>query len=1149
MATLYNENSAALINGNFDFSLVKVEVPPEFNALGSTISHNRRVDAEEGILHKTARRLGALFGDVLPGCKDLCRAYGKRVSEISSMPNINPQKGSERETIFSSHLGADTTSIWAAATSGTSAIAVHLLACMLARIFTGPEAISVWVELVQKQKERIRSQQDDVLYAHENQALVLAAQQDIQRSDLAKWDASARAWLQSADEAKTRQHKQAMLILANASVPINSETQVYPSVIKAWSVALEAMNSLVKGIPQRVHDGAALLALSSWHLYPDMVFYGESCVEVKQKDPLFDSAAILTLGLQQVRNDTKSVYWSLPLAYLQHYGHPIRTCRTLDQENVRISFQQFAFVLIGCLFESWQEFASDNEQGIQWLKQLGRVCRVSTDYRIDQAHARPCAWLVYLLQSIGGLNDCDESEKRTARQLMNLGRRKSKFIQFPGSVIRPLPVFDMSRIDTLLPLCSTVQHRVELLRRYCSSLGLDGSDFLILLQPAEYPKHAEYATVKPVTPGSSKRMFDGSFTENGRLVPRHIRWVSLTFRQLQLCNRYIEVFTGLFTATHHLKTLKDREVKMINHGVDDILRMGNPDSIQEEGFRLDGSSGQVYNGRDLIYNRQTPRDREKHIQSLGPLSFEEDVGQSIWNGSHPAPTNVVYMDQSRRSELVPSVTQSVKSNTPPLSTRAPKRSRNRDHAHLRAEISELEEVIAICERKRYVESLGELYLPISEYPKEPSNTNKYTWTSNGILGDEMKSSLSSSQKDLVFSRKEEFLEALQDLIYKLQHYARFMITTSIYHFAGASCLAALYSFRPLETLQQPMLSPQLLKDFATEINLEPGKVAEFMSQGSRNGPGDQIRLLTSCTMMAEVYKLLPGATVSTLIVNQTLTEAKWLPSSYGTAPLTREQAFAGIAMFESGTCNIDPQSLSEVFAMSSGNSLFVSGALLCDPFEVPASNEIRRVIGNVGRAGLTFLISPPEVKVREADAEKWMAINHNKFDGKPEDHFEQTSIHLSFTEYEIPLVTEGSQRHIIDRAVVLVETLISIYDGGRWVGEADILKALNGDCARATGCELASGIHVQHKAAFAEQFPKDSGNLVTSVENWDELIEAPSKGQIAVRAHGNWLARLAATAICARLSIRPFMLPKEVCWQCCQAATTGLENDRLGLIY
>lgn len=52
--------------------------------------------------------------------------------------------------MFASHLGADSTSIWAAVTSGPGAIAVHLLACMLARLFTDLEAISVWVELVEE---------------------------------------------------------------------------------------------------------------------------------------------------------------------------------------------------------------------------------------------------------------------------------------------------------------------------------------------------------------------------------------------------------------------------------------------------------------------------------------------------------------------------------------------------------------------------------------------------------------------------------------------------------------------------------------------------------------------------------------------------------------------------------------------------------------------------------------------------------------------------------------------------------------------------------------------------------------------------------------------------------------------------------------
>jgi hypothetical protein len=58
------------------------------------------------------------------------------------------------------------------------------------------------------------------------------------------------------------------------------------------------------------------------------------------------------------------------------------------------------------------------------------------------------------------------------------------------------------------------------------------------------------------------------------------------------------------------------------------------------------------------------------------------------------------------------------------------------------------------------------------------------------------------------------------------------------------------------------------------------------------------------------------------------------------------------------------------------------------------------------------------------------------------------------------LVTEGIQRHIIDCPVVLLEILISIYDGGMWVGEVDILKALSGDCACATSCNLASGLYV-----------------------------------------------------------------------------------------
>ncbi|KAE9373081.1 hypothetical protein N431DRAFT_544236 [Stipitochalara longipes BDJ] len=350
LATMHSENSVALANLNFDFTLVKLEAPIEYSGLGQTISLKRKIDAEEGALHKTARRLAGLFGGSLPQSDNLFRAYGTRVSEISSMPAINPRGGIDKEGIFASHIGADTASIWAAVTSGSAAIAVHLLACMLARMFTGPEAISIWVELIQKQKELICSQNKSQLYSGEHQAAVLAAHQDISRNDLANWDASARAWLQSADQAMEQQYKQTMLILNNTCIPVNNEPETYASVMKAWTVALEAMNNLVKGMPQRVHDGAALLAISSWHLYPDLVVYGNSCVEVKQKDPIFDRAALLTLGLQQVKEDTKSVHWSLPLACLQYYGHPVETSRTVGEENSRITRPQFAYIILGCIF-------------------------------------------------------------------------------------------------------------------------------------------------------------------------------------------------------------------------------------------------------------------------------------------------------------------------------------------------------------------------------------------------------------------------------------------------------------------------------------------------------------------------------------------------------------------------------------------------------------------------------------------------------------------------------------------------------------------------------------------------------------------------------------------------------------------------------
>ena len=77
-----NENSFSLVNINADFSLLKVEAPVEYQGLGAALSTWRRENAENGPLHRTARKLGALFEQIIPPIKTPAEAYGKRVSEI-----------------------------------------------------------------------------------------------------------------------------------------------------------------------------------------------------------------------------------------------------------------------------------------------------------------------------------------------------------------------------------------------------------------------------------------------------------------------------------------------------------------------------------------------------------------------------------------------------------------------------------------------------------------------------------------------------------------------------------------------------------------------------------------------------------------------------------------------------------------------------------------------------------------------------------------------------------------------------------------------------------------------------------------------------------------------------------------------------------
>jgi hypothetical protein len=198
MATLGNMQ-LALVSGqqqttlsaatfNFDFTLMKVAPPKEYEGLGQCLSVRRKAEAEDGLLHAVARKLGALFAGDVPAVPNLISAYGERASEISLNPKANPAC-SRTYSVFADHVGADATSLWAAATSGRSAITIHLLSCMLARIWSSAEAISIWTELVASRKDQLRRRLENDEFQMSD---ATSTRIEITRDQLAAWDNSAR---------------------------------------------------------------------------------------------------------------------------------------------------------------------------------------------------------------------------------------------------------------------------------------------------------------------------------------------------------------------------------------------------------------------------------------------------------------------------------------------------------------------------------------------------------------------------------------------------------------------------------------------------------------------------------------------------------------------------------------------------------------------------------------------------------------------------------------------------------------------------------------------------------------------------------------------------------------------------------------------
>ena len=242
-------------------------------------------------------------------------------------------------------------------------------------------------------------------------------------------------------------------------------------------------------------------------------------------------------------------------------------------------------------------------------------------------------------------------------------------------------------------------------------------------------------------------------------------------------------------------------------------------------------------------------------------------------------------------------------------------------------------------------------------------------------------------------------------------------------------------------------------------------------------------------------------------MEQPLHEQLWIPESdSGQTDIwkqcSRAQAFACILTFESGGLRSVPRELESVIAISSSNSIFINRALLSDPTKRVNSPDIRRMIGNVGKAGITVLISPRNLLIK-APREDFRAATHAEYDGRRLDNFWGTSLHLSFTKWAMPL--NAGDYGPIDQDVIIAEAVISVRDCGRWIADIDVLSVRPEDYIVGIDCKCS---HLNK--SFAGKY--------TSIDNWEELLDPPLSLSI-FRAHENWAARLAAFCVLKQKTI------------------------------
>ncbi|KAI0201354.1 hypothetical protein F4808DRAFT_450297 [Astrocystis sublimbata] len=306
--------------------------------------------------------------------------------------------------------------------------------------------------------------------------------------------------------------------------------------------------------------------------------------------------------------------------------------------------------------------------------------------------------------------------------------------------------------------------------------------------------------------------------------------------------------------------------------------------------------------------------------------------------------------------------------------------------------------------------------------------------------------------------------------------------------------------------------------------------------------------LQATTLVESLYSNMNGATIDVRAVGFNFASAKWirqalklprhdimithtqdrgfiprLPSYLHAADSDTATCFSCIATMETGTYNLDPDTLKSVFGLCASDSLYIASCLLRDPVDRMNGPPIQRFTGNIGRAGMAFMVPPTEPEIRRYDfIDEWYQYDHHVYTGIMEDCFEGTNLQLSFSD-----ASQAVNANFFggpDVEAYFLETLVSVYNRGEWIAELDVLGS-------STHPNLKSEAEILKGKACSCANPTQDGPTIISIDNFVEMLVPPTQPGI-VRAKGNWQARLAATALCLAKGYKVVIKGPNTCLKC-----------------